>query len=61
MKLTKNQLAIIACIKANGRVYISSRASAAIFRQHQRLVDKGILTYTIELRSDGTGVWFDLV
>lgn len=59
MKLTKNQLAIIACIKANGRGYISSRASAAIFRQHQRLVDKGILTHTIG--ADGTGVWFDLV
>ena len=57
MKLTKNQQAIVNCIKANGRVWINEAITRAIFQQHMKLVDKGVLTWTID--NDG-GIWFDL-
>lgn len=57
MKFTKAQQDIITSIKLRGKVWVNPTLTPRIYKQHMKLVDKGILTYHI----DGIMVMFDLV
>ena len=56
MKLTKNQQAIVASIKEDGRQWMNPSVTPTLYRQYMALVNKGALAATI----DGNGIWFDL-